>query len=558
MNALANPNAKILIYNTSDVLTHTITDDVLEASVSPSLTEQIGTFSFMLPGKKAHSYVYNDIGNNYTAKIYLGYGTLGAGDLQLVGKILRLDSTKSEKGGFYRVFSGKDLGEILERRLKTNRRYEDLDASTIVSVDIAAELGIYDAAKIETDGTDETVTIRTESFLNYLKKVSDYWYDGATKVQKDFYVDTVNKLVWKGRPHRTSGVETLTAAGINANILSYRLSYDITPVKNSVTVYGAPTSHYPTDKDTFTEALSGTYEDKAWDWELDTGTGLYLQEVLVKEGAKSIHGQNSTPGNVKFHLDMPKLTLRDISKLNFYYYSISNVGWAILTAKLYCPNSTNYFVTHSNLNIAVNTWHWADFPLGDSAVYDADENPTGVWDASGSPNWWNIQGLEFDCVFSSGGNADFIVDKLYFSPYRWFSKAENETSQTVYELREAEFTDDNLLSEAECQKRAETLALQLGDRVLALEVGLKGNTNVKIGDRVPVTLPADNVSAINFDVVSAVHHFQRKPLGLRTRASLICGADTRAFPPRTPVESVARSLQNLKAVTSELYSRVVR
>ncbi len=544
---MANPNVKILIYNTSDVLTHTITEDVLEAAVTPTLTDAIGKFSFMLPGKKTHSYVYNDIGNNYKAKIFLGYGTLGAGDLQLVGKILHIDSTKGEKGGFYRVFSGKDFGEILERRLETNKRYENLGASTIVAVNIATELGIYDAAKIEADTTAETVTIRTESFLNYLKKVSDYWYDGSTKVQKDFYVDVEEGLVWKSRPHRTSGVETLTASGVNANILSYRLTYDITPVKNSITVYGAPTTFLPQNQDDYTENLTN--------WTATYGT---LQLSTTKKlGTYAIGCQGPGGGSpnydMLFQRSIPRTVIRDINTVRFWHQFLVQPSTAYF--RLLAPDTSNYFQADLDWGLG---WHFNSFGMGPTQIYDAVSNPNGVWTKVGSPNWWDIQGIQF---YRNGADASddwTLIDAFYFAPDRWVGTGENGTSQNVYGLREAEFTDDNLLSESECQKRAETLALQLGDRTLALEVATVGNTNIKIGDRCPVTLPADNVSAVNFDVVSVTHSFLRKPQALRTRASLIYGADTRAFPPRTPVESVNKSLQNLKAVTSELYSRIVR
>jgi hypothetical protein len=85
--------------------------------------------------------------------------------------------------------------------------------------------------------------VRTESYWSILQKVSDYWYDASTKVQKDFCVDTDGELVWKARPWRTVGVETLTL------LHDYKLTQDILASKNSITVYGAANSFLPNDKD---------------------------------------------------------------------------------------------------------------------------------------------------------------------------------------------------------------------------------------------------------------------------------------------------------------------
>ena len=101
----------------------------------------------MVPAKLDQIYPYSDVAVNWKAKIYMGYGTLTANDLVSVGKIQKITSPVSTPNGYMRLYEGLNLGEILERRIKFNRRHQELDASTIVTVDIATELGIYDAAK---------------------------------------------------------------------------------------------------------------------------------------------------------------------------------------------------------------------------------------------------------------------------------------------------------------------------------------------------------------------------------------------------------------------------
>lgn len=149
------------------------------------------------------------------------------------------------------------------------------------------------------------------------------------------------------------------------------------------------------------------------------------------------------------------------------------------------------------------------------------------------------------------------IDNLYFYPDRCFGSAENTTNQAIYDLREAEYTDENLLTSEECEKRANSLLLQLQDKTIAVTFTVAGNTNVKRGDRLTLTLPPDNITNMLFDVVS-VKHVYHKTGGFTSMPQLVYNVDTRVFPTQSPTEALLRGLQNVRNVTSELYSRVVR
>jgi hypothetical protein len=224
---------------------------------------------------------------------------------------------------------------------------------------------------------------------------------------------------------------------------------------------------------------------------------------------------------------------------------------------LQCPDDDNY--VELNLN-TTQVWHWADLALGDSAVYDATENPSGIWTKSptGTPNWWNIQGIRFHGDSSGySGTLIFCVDKLYFSPDRWIGFAEDvANSQAYYGLREAEYTDENLLSDDDCTKRANSLLMQLKEKTIAVELTTLGNTNIKIGDRIPLTLPPDNISGIDFDVVSVEHAYANS--GFQTIAEMLYSNDKRVSPPKTVAESLNHNIQQLRSVTSEIYNRIIR
>ena len=551
---MAKANCKILIYDTSDALIHTVTtEDILGCTVKPILTSDIGTFNFSLPAQNGFTYVYNDIGAFYKAEMYFGYETLTSNDLQLTGRILKIANQYAGNQSI-RTFQGKDLGEQLERQFMKNKGFLKA-AGDIVKDDIATELGILNYPwKMDDDTNIESLTIRTKSYLEVLKTISDFWVDSSHRVQKDFYVDAVNDLVWKTRGTiRTEGVETLT---YGENILGYTLTYDIMPTKNSITVYGAPTAYLPDDKDSYTESLGTEWTASSGNLTADNS---YQTPKAGTNLIRCTFTDNDSPyaQDVTFQRTLPRITLRDINKLNFWYYPGRTAsGYNNLTCRLQCPDDDHY--VELNLNTTM-VWHFADIALGDSAIYDADEHPSGPWTTSyGSPNWWNIQGIRFhgDSTGSAGALI-LCVDKLYFSPDRWVGFAEDvANSQAFYGLREAEYTDENLLSDDDCTKRANSLLMQLKEKTIAVELKTPGNTNIKIGDRIPLTLPPDNISGIDFDVVSVEHAYSNS--GFQTTAEMLYSNDKRVFPPKTVAESLNRNIQQLRSVTSEIYSRIIR
>jgi hypothetical protein len=518
--------------------------------VKPVVTSGPGDFTITLPAIKDFSTVYDDIGLNYTLKIYLGWGTPSATPI-LTGKTLKPHTQASEKGA-YRIFEGKDLGEQLERTFKKNKRWQNVEADDIAA-ELANDLSIYDAAKIATDTTTEIQTVRTESYWSILQKVSDYWYDASTKVQKDFCVDTDGELVWKARPWRTVGVETLTL------LHDYKLTQDILASKNSITVYGAANSFLPNDKD---------WAETTDEWSATTGTLSAVSTPLTpKAGTYYIECTNTGTSTVtnKFGRTLPKINLRDINKLNFWQataHSSDPTPAITETIRLFAPDTSNYFQTTTYSGTPTSgTWYWASLALGENALYDADENPTGPWTiGAGDPNWWDLERIEWEFNSALPVSSHTItsnIDKLHFGPYRCYGTAEDPTNQGIYGLREAEYTDDNLLSTSECTKRAESLKMQLYDKTIALTCTVPGNTNILVGDRIPVTLPLDNITAQDMDVVAVEHNYTQNAL-FTTTPSFIYTGDIRVLPPSNPFDATNRQLQHLKSVTSELYTRIVR
>ncbi len=207
------PNCTLKFYNPADTLVHTLESGAISVITHAGLNEDIGFFTIQLPTKFGATYKYYDIASNWTMKAWFSNITIDTAQLpQFAGKVYQT-TTSNLPQGYTRQITGKTLGEVLQRRIKMRRVYTALDASTIVAVDIATELGIYEVSgdKIVADTTALTLTVDAESYLDLLKRVSDYWTVGGS-VQKDFHVDVEGHLMWKGRPHRTAVTNVMGTA----------------------------------------------------------------------------------------------------------------------------------------------------------------------------------------------------------------------------------------------------------------------------------------------------------------------------------------------------------
>lgn len=517
---MTKPCYKIEIRQPDDTLRYTITDCVMTLRVTETLTDGVGTFSFAVRTKfNGGPYKFNDAAlfdkvkiwvSDYDYSVQKPIFERDSLDPNFVGRILRINAPLSTESGYIRVFKGRSQGEILQRRIKAPKQWLLVDASVLVT-ELASDLGLG-TGEIETDTTDVWLTVEDETYFSLLSRVSDYWYDADTKITKDFYVDINNNLVWKSRPLRTEGVETLTAG---QNIINYNVLRDIESVRNKIKVYGMAEAFYPRDQDSWTESLT--------DWSASAGT-LSLETEGVKKGTyhiKCYSGADAGEDTTTFKRDIPRVTLASINKLCFWRSLGTNCP---TTSKVRLYTNGNYFEANMDTDYG---WKFKEFSLGPGAEYDAATNPDGVWSKYGTPNWWNLEQIQFHVVYSYEDRYT-TVDALYFYPDRWSIAAENETSQTDYGIREAVYTDNRLHSDSECQKRAETLIYQLKDPPTRIDVSTPLNTNILIGDRLSMTIPAERISSANYDVVTTSHTIS--PRGAFTSASMVNTANIRVLP----------------------------
>jgi hypothetical protein len=536
------PKYKIEIYNTSNVLIHTLEPDkgaeVLSIHTMETLNA-VGSFNFTVTNGPAGVYPLSGVRENWRVKIYGGNNT--ASTLLSYGKIKKITSALDDNG-YIRGFEGKNRTEILERRQKTNKMYQAEHADHIPS-QVCSDLSLSSSSTADTNPFSHL--IRTETYLDLMKAVSDYWVSAGTQLKKDFYIDATDTLIWKNRPLRTAGVSTLT---LGNNILSYNVIRDALVVRNNITVYGAARSAVPINKDDYTDSLTN--------WTAIAGT-LSLDATAPPAGTYWIRCDTDGASlcNI-YRIFNESINIRDINNVSFYL--AIGLGISSIHVKLLAPDSSNYYQSHIGVIGTGSGSTFYTLPLGPESEYIAVENPNGSWDASGSPNWWNIQGIAFYAQYVSGAAA-ILIDKMFFHPYRFSSSVHDDTSIAAYDQQDAEFTDNNLTSNAECEVRAQTLLYQLKDPITRVDLQCEGDVNLLIGDRLPLTIPAEEISAVNFDIVASEHNFvPAKENAWTTTIRTVDSGNIRVLPSASHGEAVNNQIKNLKLVTTDLYSRIVK
>jgi hypothetical protein len=221
-----------------------------------------------------------------------------------------------------------------------------------------------------------------------------------------------------------------------------------------------------------------------------------------------------------------------------FYTERDLLGAVPITGEVRLVTAANHYFYHSivteasNLNFVAVTLN-----LGDSQEYDAVLNPDGVWHVNGSPDWYNINNIEFYFERTDTNDMIFYVDALYFSHGRY----RYNTSDVVGLQRDFDLVDDNLKSDAECESRAKTLLWQLKDAPIRIDVETKGNPNILIGDRLAMSLCAENIGCgwnEYYDVLSVEHDFGKD--GFKTKASMVNSSNIRQLPVGTPYEAMAK------------------
>jgi len=118
-----------------------------------------------------------------------------------------------------------------------------------------------------------------------------------------------------------------------------------------------------------------------------------------------------------------------------------------------------------------------------------------VWLTYGNPDWTNIQGITISCSDLIGTSGVWI-DALHFAEGRFRGTVEDPISKTKYGTRCLEpQVDDELTTDDECTKKAQSLLSFLKEKVESLTLTVEGNNRFTPGDKQRVIISNDNLDA---------------------------------------------------------------
>jgi len=585
------PKYKIEIYDPTPALRYTIESNALNIRTDKVLTSNVGTFSFAIPTMMGGNPVYHDIALFDTAKFYFGYDTVDATP-SFVGKVYQIHGT-STKDGIFRIIKGRDQGEVLLRRFKGMKDWVNIDAS-VIATELANDLGLG-TGDITADTTDENHRIdidKHERYFDFLQKVSDYWKDAGSQVKKDFHVDADNDLVWGSRPYRTVGVETLT---VGDNIRSYGVVRDLTSVKNKIWVYGkhgkpndssldlGTDMATPEPGDTTVDAISASgqkvlnvtatasfsEDDEVliYDWgnryekntvdTIQAGVSLTMVNDLAyayqigdyvfqlpgwtpgfanvtlaavnganeyKVGARAIEATAAAASdNGMTYMPLTNLNMNYYPRINFW--AMSKTDASPLYIRLDDVNFNQaWYYTGKQLGPDKDSWSFFNIPAG-------RDNETGWEFWAANFDWSNIFEIAF--VADDVNDGELIIDGFYLGNRRFGYTSNDATSQTNYGIQEMVVVDDDLSSDADCQRRGAALLYQLKDPVVRVDIETLGNTNILVGDQLSLTIPAENISAVH-DVIKVTQAFSN--FGWVTLLTALNTSSSRRIPSRSNAE----------------------
>ncbi len=542
----SNPNYKVEVWEPgAGSALYSLTSDCSRVSFKDTLTQNVGTFNVILAAQKGFNYYYSNIDLWDTVKIWLGYGTL-SGDPNFVGKIYNI--VGQNKPQVIRVISGRSQSEVLQRRLKGEKQWVATEVDDIVA-EIANDLSLG-TGQIATDTTTVNYNIdvdRYETYFRLLQDISDYWYSGAVQIKKDFYVDNTlptPNLVWKARPIRTVGVETLT---VGQNINSSTVSRFLDTVQNKIYVYGAPERRFPaTDLWTETLDINGAGGD---DWKTATADGTVSLENTIKlVGTYSIeHSTTSPQAYVDLWLDLPTsayyLNLKQYPCIIFHLYREGNYA---NSGGLVIYDSGGKVATRFLSVPTANMWNLVEVPAGPKNISSWHLVESGF-------DWENVSDMHIQ-LDGCDPAGKFYVDDFRIGKRNFQGMAEYATSQTNYGLREASYLDEELRSDNECQQRAETLLYQLEDPQIRIDINVIGNLNLLIGDRLSITIPQENISAQNYDVVEVEHILlPDQTQGFSTNIAMLNSANMRQLPAVSATDILKNEVLNRRETSNYIY-----
>jgi hypothetical protein len=485
--------------------------DVHLARVHMGKTTEVNSFEMVLnnDGGKYSAGGSMPLALDAAVTVHLGRGSLSP--LLFTGS---LEKVKYDADPSMNLVSlaGRCTGAKWFRRLITKeyagQKGEDvlIDLCTTIGLDHSRE-----AVELIED-CDTTYTLLEYDYtspFDILKYISES-ADLDDVIGFDARIAPDGKFEWFARGSKTSSVDVTE----EANLGTYERS--ILPVRNKIWVFGNKLAQLkPTIK-----VVDGEQVLQCRCWPEDAAADLLTVDSLdnwtCELGSHSIDTTTKMVGADSYRVDsavysiiyqgarfkrswpttpLTTVGLDGFSSLNFWM-KWSSSDFQNHKVQLLAPDESNYFYTDlTDVKNKAPLWLFMKLDIGPEYQYDADKNLAGKWIKVGNANWKNIQGIRFEIDGALNVNT-VNLDGLHFGHARFRYMAED--TESPYELRESQETDDELYSNHECEMRAKALLEYLKSPVpdkitLKLPNLNYGMTPILAADKIHVHLPNEGV-----------------------------------------------------------------
>jgi hypothetical protein len=462
--------------------------DVIDLRVHLGCTKEVSSFECLLQNwnKKYSPGGTSPINVGMDGHIDVGRGTNVPQIITCRVESVRCESTPNEN--YIRV-SGRCWGEKLFRRVVT-KTYDNKKGEEIVKDLLDYYVGlshVRDSTEL-VENTDTTYTYleyENTPVWDIIKYIAES-ADKAGVIGYDFRVAPDGKFEFFPKNSKTSPVS------LSEKIEDSEYRKDILRIRNRIRVYGCQGKNFPANLDLWSESLDG--------WTCDSGT-LELESVRQREGSHCLRVNTPAGGGL---MDIYR-TFDPLSKPQTFVvwaWMPGNLGGGYGYVILFAPDSANYFqgnITSILEGKCILQWGLLSLALGSSQMYDANHNPNGIWTKVGNPQWNQISGLKL--MINCPGVTDYIFwdGDFGFLNCAYTGTSEDTGSQNAYGLRELTETDEELVSDNECDLRAKALLdyLKAPEEYLTVRTTVLdyGNTPLLAADKIHVTLPNENVDS---------------------------------------------------------------
>jgi len=242
-------------------------------------------------------------------------------------------------------------------------------------------------------------------------------------------------------------------------------------------------------------------------WFSFTGSGeVYLDTTFKAKGAASVKHNTAGSdyyGNACFYLGSAyAVNTNKYPVLSLLAY-LEKVFSGNVGVRLYDTAGRS---ASKNMTIAPGEWRKNDIKAGLANETDWEYVQAGF-------DWSNIRSVDIACHFPNVGIGNFWIDGMYFGGARYIAIREDAASQSAYGLRELTETDEELVSDNECDLRAKSLLDYFKNPAEYLTVRSTvidyGTTPLLAGDKIHVTLPNENVDS-DFRIESVEYRVDAK------------------------------------------------